>query len=95
MSLYLDEIYLKTGAPPEKIKQMLARMRDLTKSGLPKGVTLKAGPWFSNEELKIILVLDMQDHSWTVGAFTGAVLDGVVEKRRLASLSSRKPVEKW
>ena len=37
-------------------------MAPLTK-GFPPGVTLKAGPWASNEEAKIVLILDIQDHA--------------------------------
>jgi hypothetical protein len=86
MPLYLDEIYL-TQASPEKIKTMLAGLRNAVEKGaFPQGVTLKAGPWFSNEDLRVILVLDIQDHSLTFGAFSGALLDGSIEKRRLTPI---------
>jgi hypothetical protein len=90
MALFLDTIYFNRQSP-EKIKAGLANIQKaLTSgSGLPNGVTLKAGPWYSNEELKLVVVLDMQDHSLTFPAFAGALGGGLVEKRRL------EPIVEW
>jgi hypothetical protein len=90
MALFLDTIYFNR-QPADKVKQALANIhKNLTSgTGLPKGVTLKAGPWYSNEELKLVVVLDMQDHSLTYGAFSNAVASGMVEKRKL------EPIVEW
>jgi hypothetical protein len=90
MALYLDTIYF-TRQPREKLKEALANINKnlSTGVGLPKGVTLKAGPWFSNEEMKLVVVLDMQDHSLTYTAFSNAVASGMVEKRKL------EPIVEW
>ena len=90
MALFLDTIYF-TRQSPDKIKEALGNIHKnlSTGSGLPKGVTVKAGPWYSNEELKLVVVLDMQDHSLSFGAFTNAVGSGMVEKRKL------EPIVEW
>ena len=90
MALFLDTIYFNR-QPADKLKQALANInKSLTSgSGLPKGVTLKAGPWYSNEEMKLVVVLDMQDHSLTYTAFSNAVSSGMVEKRKL------EPIVEW
>jgi len=90
MALFLDTIYF-TRQSPENVKKALATIHKnlATGEGLPKGVTVKAGPWYSNEELKLVVVLDMQDHSNTFGAFSGAVASGMVEKRKL------EPIVEW
>jgi len=31
--------------------------------GISAGSNTQGGPWFSNEESKVILILDIQDHS--------------------------------
>ena len=40
-------------------------------------MTLKAGPFISNEEAKVILILDISDHSTTFGVFSGVVGKGL------------------
>lgn len=82
MPLYLDEIYLNAPSAAQT-KQALKFFADTIKGGLPPGVTLKAGPWMSNEEAKIILVLDIKDHSLTFNPFTKALAQGLVTRRRL------------
>ena len=84
MALFLDTIYFNR-QPADKVKQALANIHKTLSSGdgLPKGVTVKGGPWYSNEELKLVVVLDMQDHSLTYTAFSNAVTGGMVEKRKL------------
>jgi hypothetical protein len=85
MPLYLDEISFNVAS-----KADLKRAHDLisgaVKNGFPPGVTLKAGPWFSNEEPKVILVLDIQDHALTFVPFSGAIGTGAVSKRRLSPI---------
>ena len=43
----------------------------------------------SNEEAKVVLVLDIQDHALTFPAFSGAVAQGIVSHRRLS------PIVEW
>jgi len=90
MPLYLDEIWLKWGSA-EQAKQVLAQFRSMATGEFPypEGVSLKAGPWFSNEEAKIILVLDIADHAKTFGAFGLALVHGLIERRRLS------PIVEW
>jgi hypothetical protein len=90
MPLYLDEIWLAWDSP-ERAKQVLTQFRSMSTGEFPypEGVTLKAGPWFSNEERKIVLVLDIADHAKTFGAFALALAYGLVERRRLA------PIVEW
>ena len=90
MPLYLDEIWLKWDSI-DKAKQVLTQFRSMGSGGFPypEGVTLKAGPWFSNEEAKIVLVLDIADHTKTFGAFGLALAHGLIKRRRLA------PIVEW
>lgn len=90
MPLYLDEIWLTWNSAAEA-KEALGRFREMAtgKFPWPPGVTLKAGPWFSNEEAKIVLVLDMEDHAKTFPAFGAALAHGVIARRRLA------PIVEW
>jgi hypothetical protein len=90
MPLYLDEIWLNA-ASPENAKKIHAMFQGVLsgKTGFPPGVTLKAGPWASNEEAKIILVLDIQDHAKTFMPFATAITGGLISKRRLT------PIVEW
>jgi len=94
MALFLDTIYF-TRQEADKLKKALTIIyKNLsTGEGLPKGVTLKAGPWFSNEEMKLVCVLDMQDLSLTYTAFSNAIASGMVEKRRLEPIVDWSTVE--
>ncbi len=93
MALFLDTIYFNRQSV-EKVKEALANIhKSLTTGALPKGVTLKAGPWYSNEELKLVVVLDMQDHSLSYSAFSNAVASGIVEKRKLEPIVDWSAVE--
>ncbi len=94
MALFLDTIYF-TRQPADKLKETLANINKTLSSGsgLPKGVTVKAGPWYSNEEMKLIVVLDMQDHSFSYTAFSNAVSSGMVEKRKLEPIVDWSAVE--
>lgn len=88
MPLYLDEIYLNASTP-ENAKRAFKFFAEVVKGGFPPGVTLKAGPWMSNEEAKVVLVLDIMDHSLTFNPFTKALAQGIVLKRRL------EPIVEW
>ncbi len=70
MPLYLDEIYLNASTP-ENLKRSLRFFAEVFKGGLPPGATLVAGPWMSNEDAKIVLVIDIKDHSLTFDPFQG------------------------
>ena len=87
MPLYLDEIWLQWSTPAE-FEEKLRRFLPMGDGDFayPEGVKLVAGPWFSNEEGKIVLVLDIPDHSKTFQAFGMALGYGVVGKRRLAPI---------
>jgi hypothetical protein len=88
MALYLDEIYFDVPGK-DGFKNMHDLIGGALKDGLPPSVTLKAGPFISNEEAKVILVLDIPDHTTTFGVFAGVVGKGLAGKRRLT------PVVDW
>ncbi len=90
MPLYLDEILLNINSA-DSAKKVHAMFQGVLKgdAGFPPGVTLKAGPWASNEEAKIILVLDIQDHAKTFTPFSTALTSGLITKRRLS------PIVEW
>jgi len=87
MPLYLDEIWLKWDSV-DRAKQVLTQFASMASGDFPypDGVSLKAGPWFSNEEAKIVLVLDIADHAKTFGAFGLALAHGLIERRRLTPM---------
>jgi hypothetical protein len=89
MPLYLAEVYFKRG-----FKLGYELITAAMSGGFPPGVTLKAGPWASNEEAKIMLVLDIQDHSLTFGPFSSAVAQSIFAKRRLTPIVKWSAVEK-
>ncbi len=94
MPLYLDEIYVNASSP-ENAKKFVARIQEgMMKGQLPSGVTRVAGPWASNEEPKIIVVLDMKDHSLTFNTFANIVAQGLITKRRLTPIVEWSEVEK-
>ena len=93
MPLYLDEIYFNV-ASKEDFKQVFERMSNNMARGFPPGVTLKAGPWFSNEESKVLLILDIQDHSLTFTPFSNGLMSGAIAKRRLSPIVDWATVEK-
>ncbi|MGA2412586.1 MAG: hypothetical protein ABSG46_19655 [Candidatus Binataceae bacterium] len=93
MPLYLDEIYFNISSK-EELKRSYDLINGAITNGFPPGVTLKAGPWASNEEAKIVLVLDIQDHSLTFGPFSSAIAQGIVSKRRLTPIVEWSAVEK-
>jgi hypothetical protein len=95
MPLYLDEIWLKW-SNVEGAKMALQQFRSMVTKDFPypEGVSLKAGPWFSNEEAKIVLILDIADHSKTFGAFGMALSHGIIERRRLTPIVEWSAVDK-
>jgi hypothetical protein len=95
MPLYLDEIWLKW-PNVERAKQALEQFRSMATKDFPypEGVSLRAGPWFSNEEAKLVLVLDIPDHSKTFGAFGMGIAHGMIERRRLTPIVEWSEVDK-
>lgn len=95
MPLYLDEIWLPS-EPPETLKRALTAFTALAhgEAGYPPGVTVAAGPWFSNEEPKVVLVLDIADHTTTFPAFSMAMLGGLLTRRRLTPIVGWDAVER-
>jgi hypothetical protein len=87
MPLYLDEIYWE----PSRTKEVHNMFKGVLsgETGFPEGVTLKAGPWASNEEAKMVLILDIQDHAKTFTTFSTLVAQGLITKRRLT------PIVEW
>jgi hypothetical protein len=94
MPLYLDEIWLKWSSA-EQATQALKQFRSMGSGQFPypEGVALAAGPWFSNEEAKIILVLDIADHTKTFGAFGLALVHGLIKRRRLTPIVAWNELE--
>lgn len=88
MPLYLDEIYFDVPGK-DAFKNLHTLIGGALKDGLPPTVTLKAGPFISNEEAKVVMVLDIPDHSTTFGVFSSVVGQGLAAKRRLT------PVVDW
>ena len=93
MPLYLDEIYFNASSP-DNAKKVFELLQWAMKGGWPQGVTRVAGPWASNEEAKVILVLDIQDHSLTFNTFAKIVAQGLVTHRRLTHIVEWSEVEK-
>jgi hypothetical protein len=86
MPLYLDEIWLQWDSV-ETARRALTVFRNMDSDfAWPPGVRLVAGPWFSNEEAKIVLVLDIVDHAATFTAFTFATANGLIARRRLSPI---------
>jgi hypothetical protein len=90
MPLYLDELWLEWKGPDEarRVLATFAPMGDGT-FPFPEGVRLVAGPWFSNEEAKIILVLDIADHAQTFSSFALGMVHKLIARRRLT------PIVEW
>ncbi len=97
MALYLDEVWLKDPSP-ERMKEFVRMIgmaaKNPTSIGIPQGVRFVAGPWFSNEEPKIIFIVDIPDHTPTFQVFGRAMSQGLVEKRRLTPIVEWSEVEK-
>jgi hypothetical protein len=93
MPLYLDEIFLNVTSK-ETFKSAYQLIENAMKNGFPPGVTLKAGPWASNEEPKIVLVLDIEDHELTFRPFSDAIARGMVTRRKLSPIVDWATVSK-
>lgn len=88
MALHLVELYLNVDSA-DKAKQIVKGIDGLLSGGFPPGVTKVAGPWVSNEETKLIMILDIQDHVKTVGPFWRGITNGHILKRRFT------PIVEW
>ena len=88
MPLYLAELYCKDGFRRgcDVISRALA-------AGFPPGVTLRAGPWASNEDAKLVMVMDIQDHALTFAPFSNALAQGIFAKRRLTPIVTFSTVD--
>lgn len=97
MPLYLDEIWLKDPSP-DRVKEFVSLIGSAAKSpasvGAPEKVRFVAGPWASNEEAKVIFVIDIPDHTATFQVFATIVAKGLVEKRRLTPIVEWSEAEK-
>ena len=93
MPLYLDEIWVKADSGDSLARSYAAFAAIARSGGFPEGVTLVAGPWFSNEEPKIVLVLDIADHAKTFLAFGLAIAAGMLTRRRLTPVVGPAEVE--
>ena len=87
MPLYLAEVYFTQG-----FKRGYELINGAITNGFPAGVTLKAGPWASNEEAKIVLVMDIEDHALTFAPFSNALAQGIFAKRRLTPIVAWRTV---
>jgi len=90
MPLYFDEIWLtwNDADTARRVLEMFSKM-DSDEFGYPEGVRLVAGPWFSNEEKKILVVLDIADHAKTFVPFGMGMAHGLIARRRMA------PIVEW
>ena len=97
MALYLDEAWIKDPTP-EKVKEFVRLIGTAVKNpaslGAPREVRVVAGPWASNEEAKVIFVVDIPDHTPTFQVFGRLVAQGLIEKRRLTPVVEWGEVEK-
>jgi hypothetical protein len=78
MGLYLDIVYVNTQQSPA---EMRAFLRTLHAGILARGGQVKAGPWYSSEELKMICVLELPDHTETFANFLTSVTEKQVARR--------------
>ncbi len=97
MALYLDEVWIKD-PNPERIKQVAqiigAAAKNPASVGAPQEVRFVAGPWASNEEAKVIFVVDIPDHTPTFQVFGRFVSQGLIERRRLTPIVEWSEVER-
>lgn len=85
MALHLAELWLNVDSA-NKAKEIVQGIDRLLDGNFPPGVTKVAGPWVSNEETKLMIVLDIQDHTTTVPAFWRAITLGHIKQRRFTPL---------
>ncbi len=93
MPLYMGEIYVNASSP-DNVKKFISMFQQTLSGGFPPGVTRVAGPWASNEEAKLILIVNIEDHSLTFDPFSKAVTQGLVLRRRLTPIVEWGAVEK-
>ena len=97
MALYLDEVWLRDPSP-ERMKEFVRMIGAAAKSpasiGAPAEVRFVAGPWASNEEPKVIFLVDIPNHTPTYQIFGKLVSTGLVERRRLTPIVEWSEVEK-
>src|SRR3954465_10045577 len=97
MALYLDEVLLKDPSP-ERMKEFVRMIGMAAKSpasiGAPQEVRFVAGPWASNEEAKVIFIVDIPNHTPTFQVFSKFIVQGLIEKRRLTPIVDWSEVEK-
>ena len=89
MPLYMNEVWIKD-PNPEKIKKAVKIFTILGETPEAVASTTKirvvAGPWLSNEEAKIFLVLDIADHTPNIHSFGRFIAEGLFERRRLTPI---------
>ena len=90
MALYLDELWLEW-SDADTARRVLSTFSSIPSGTFPfpEGVRLVAGPWLSNEEPKIIVILDIRDHATTFPAFGLAIVHKLIARRRLT------PIVEW
>jgi len=93
MPLYLDELWLNATSR-EAALRAYGTFKALAEVGsFPDGVRLVAGPWFSNEEAKVILVVDIADHAGTFVPFASGIVGGLILRRRLEPIVEPSAVD--
>jgi hypothetical protein len=97
MALFLDEIWLKDPSPDRA--REFTRVIELAHENpvnleVPAETKMIAGPWASNEENKILFVVDMPNHTATFHIFSRLVAQGLIERRRLTPIVDWGEVEK-
>ncbi len=97
MPLYIDEIWVKDPTPA-RMKQFVEMIGQAAKNpasiGAPQEVKIVAGPWGSNEEPKVIFVIDIPNHTATYQVFSKFITQGLIERRRLTPVVDWNEVEK-
>lgn len=97
MALYFDEVWLKDPTPA-RMKEFVKTIGMAAKSpasiGAPQEVKFVAGPWASNEEPKVLFIVDIPNHTPTYQIFGKLMSTGLVEKRRLTPIVEWSEVEK-
>ena len=97
MALYVDEIWLKDPSQA-RMKQFVEMIGQAAKNpasiGAPQEVKMVAGPWASNEEAKVIFVVDIPNHTATYQVFSKFIAQGLIDRRRLTPVVEWSEVEK-
>jgi len=85
MALHLVEIHLDMSSK-ERAERAMTAANNVASGHMPPGFSLVAGPWMSNEEAKLVVVVDFDDHNATLDFFWPAVARGTVLRRRFTPL---------